>query len=149
MCLNHTWAVLWFRFLWQQNASFAISRHYRRFDVFEEAEANKAAGKYGNSSIDYQIEFYKKEGLSPYSKAKLPITSGRCIILCVCARASCSWRFVFLMFSAQWLTFCRCSWRLCYHKGTYSHHKSVYLPVVQWSWSVYCQRSVKLLHCEG
>ncbi|KAI9385819.1 hypothetical protein POPTR_011G119300v4 [Populus trichocarpa] len=63
------------RFLWQQNASFAISRHYRRFDVFEEAEANKAAGKYGNSSIDYQIEFYKKEGLSPYSKAKLPITS--------------------------------------------------------------------------
>ncbi|CAK7327641.1 unnamed protein product [Dovyalis caffra] len=63
------------RFLWQQNASFAISRHYRRFDVFEEAEANKAAGKYDNSSIDYQIEFYKKEGLSPYSKAKLPITS--------------------------------------------------------------------------
>ncbi|KAJ6979918.1 hypothetical protein NC653_027912 [Populus alba x Populus x berolinensis] len=63
------------RFLWQQNASFAISRHYRRFDVFEEAEANKAAGKYGNSSIDYHIEFYKKEGLSPYSKAKLPITS--------------------------------------------------------------------------
>ncbi|KAJ6376378.1 hypothetical protein OIU76_025504 [Salix suchowensis] len=63
------------RFLWKQNASFAISRHYRRFDVFEEAEANKAAGKYDNSSIDYQIEFYKKEGLSPYSKDKLPITS--------------------------------------------------------------------------
>jgi len=57
--------------------------------VFEEAEANKAAGKCDNSSIDYQIEFYKKEGLSPYSKAKLPITSGRCIIL-LCARASCS-----------------------------------------------------------
>ncbi|KAJ6752063.1 hypothetical protein OIU85_002482 [Salix viminalis] len=33
------------RFLWQQNASFAISRHYHRFDVFEEADANKAAGK--------------------------------------------------------------------------------------------------------
>ncbi|KAI5605448.1 hypothetical protein BDE02_01G352400 [Populus trichocarpa] len=63
------------RFLWQQNASFAISRHYHRFDVFKEAEANKAAGKCDNSSIDYQIEFYKKEGLSPYSKAKLPITS--------------------------------------------------------------------------
>ncbi|KAB5534620.1 hypothetical protein DKX38_017706 [Salix brachista] len=63
------------RFLWKQNASFAISRHYRRFDVFEEAEANKAAGKYDNSSIDYQIEFYKQEGLSPYSKDKLPITS--------------------------------------------------------------------------
>ncbi|KAK4778994.1 hypothetical protein SAY86_006522 [Trapa natans] len=63
------------RFLWRQNSSFAISRHYRRFDVFEEAEANKAAGKYDNSSIDFQIDFYRKEGLTPYSEAKLPITS--------------------------------------------------------------------------
>ncbi|KAI8011251.1 hypothetical protein LOK49_LG06G00737 [Camellia lanceoleosa] len=64
------------RFLWRQNATFAISRHYRRFDVFEEAEANKAAGKYDNSSINYQVEFYKRvEGLTPYSEAKLPITS--------------------------------------------------------------------------
>ncbi|KAL3733746.1 hypothetical protein ACJRO7_023159 [Eucalyptus globulus] len=63
------------RFLWRENASFAISRHYRRFDVFEEAEANKAAGKYDNASIDSQIEFYKREGLTPYSVAKLPITS--------------------------------------------------------------------------
>ncbi|XP_059661511.1 probable hexosyltransferase MUCI70 [Cornus florida] len=63
------------RFLWRQNASFAISRHYRRFDVFVEAEANKAAGKYYNASIDYQIDFYKKEGLTPYSETKLPITS--------------------------------------------------------------------------
>ncbi|GMP65791.1 hypothetical protein CsSME_00026445 [Camellia sinensis var. sinensis] len=63
------------RFLWRQNATFAISRHYRRFDVFEEAEANKAAGKYDNASINYQIEIYKKQGLTPYSDAKLPITS--------------------------------------------------------------------------
>ncbi|KAI4388296.1 hypothetical protein MLD38_000639 [Melastoma candidum] len=63
------------RFLWQENFSFAISWHYRRFDVFEEAEANKAAGKYGNSSIDFQIDFYKEEGLTPYTEAKLPITS--------------------------------------------------------------------------
>lgn len=63
------------RFLWRKNASFAISRHYRRFDVFEEANANKAAGKYDNASIDFQVEFYKREGLTPYSKAKLPITS--------------------------------------------------------------------------
>ncbi|KAH9802667.1 putative tRNA (met) cytidine acetyltransferase [Citrus sinensis] len=63
------------RFLWRENATFAISRHYRRFDVFVEAEANKAAGKYDNSSIDYQVEFYKNEGLTPYSEAKLPITS--------------------------------------------------------------------------
>ncbi|GFQ07121.1 hypothetical protein PHJA_002856200 [Phtheirospermum japonicum] len=63
------------RFLWRKNASFAISRHYKRFDVFEEAEANKAAAKYDNASIDFQVEFYKKEGLTPYSVAKLPITS--------------------------------------------------------------------------
>ncbi|KAK9906955.1 hypothetical protein M0R45_002570 [Rubus argutus] len=63
------------RFLWRKNATFAISRHYRRFDVFVEAEANKVAGKYDNASIDSQIEFYKKEGLTPYSEAKLPITS--------------------------------------------------------------------------
>ncbi|KAL8505860.1 hypothetical protein ACS0TY_016911 [Phlomoides rotata] len=63
------------RFLWRQNATFAISRHYTRFDVFEEAEANKAGGKYDNTSIDYQIEFYKKEGLTHYTASKLPITS--------------------------------------------------------------------------
>ncbi|XP_022720466.1 uncharacterized protein LOC111278178 [Durio zibethinus] len=63
------------RFLWRKNATFAISRHYKRFDVFDEAEANKAASKYDNASIDIQVDFYKKEGLTPYSKAKLPITS--------------------------------------------------------------------------
>ncbi|CAK7350583.1 unnamed protein product [Dovyalis caffra] len=63
------------RHLWRKNATFAISRHYRRFDVFIEADANKAAGKYENASIDFQVEFYKKEGLTPYSEAKLPITS--------------------------------------------------------------------------
>ncbi|TYJ34498.1 hypothetical protein E1A91_A05G172900v1 [Gossypium mustelinum] len=63
------------RFLWRKNATFAISRHYIRFDVFEEAEANKAAHKYDNASIDFQVDFYKKEGLTPYSEAKLPITS--------------------------------------------------------------------------
>ncbi|XP_010924642.4 LOW QUALITY PROTEIN: probable hexosyltransferase MUCI70 [Elaeis guineensis] len=63
------------RFLWRKNATFAISRHYRRFDVFEEAEANKAAGKYDNASIDFQVEFYMREGLMHYSPAKLPITS--------------------------------------------------------------------------
>ncbi|KAK3010244.1 hypothetical protein RJ639_010816, partial [Escallonia herrerae] len=63
------------RFLWRKNASFAISRHYKRFDAFVEAEANKAAGKYDNASIDFQVEFYKSEGLTPYSSAKLPITS--------------------------------------------------------------------------
>ncbi|TYI84952.1 hypothetical protein E1A91_D05G403600v1 [Gossypium mustelinum] len=68
------------KFLWRQNANFAISRHYRRFDVFVEAEANKAAGKYDNSSIDEQVDFYKQEGLTPYSEAKFPITSG-CVLI--------------------------------------------------------------------
>ncbi|XP_078428277.1 putative hexosyltransferase MUCI70 [Wolffia australiana] len=63
------------RFLWRKKATFAISRHYKRFDVFEEAEANKAAGKYDNASIDSQIQFYTNEGLTHYSLAKLPITS--------------------------------------------------------------------------
>ncbi|KAF3451472.1 hypothetical protein FNV43_RR07567 [Rhamnella rubrinervis] len=63
------------RFLWRKNATFAISRHYKRFDVFTEAEANKAAGKYANASIDFQIDFYRREGLTPYSVEKLPITS--------------------------------------------------------------------------
>lgn len=63
------------RFLWRKNATLAISRHYRRFDVFVEAEANKAAAKYDNASIDFQIDFYRKEGLTPYSEVKLPITS--------------------------------------------------------------------------
>ncbi|XP_020223751.1 uncharacterized protein LOC109805890 isoform X2 [Cajanus cajan] len=64
------------RFLWRPNATFAISRHYRRFDVFVEAEANKAAGKYENASIDHQIQFYQyHDGLTHYSREKLPITS--------------------------------------------------------------------------
>ncbi|XP_071721919.1 probable hexosyltransferase MUCI70 [Rutidosis leptorrhynchoides] len=63
------------RFLWRENANFAISRHYKRFSMFDEAIANKAAGKYDNSSIDAQIDFYINEGLTPYSEAKLPITS--------------------------------------------------------------------------
>ncbi|KHN37241.1 hypothetical protein glysoja_048417 [Glycine soja] len=63
------------KFLWRKNASFAISKHYRRFDVFVEAKANKPARKYENASIDFQIDFYKNEGLTPYTEAKLPIIS--------------------------------------------------------------------------
>lgn len=49
--------------------------------MFVEAEANKAAAKYDNASIDFQVQFYKNEGLTPYSEAKLPITSGRSKII--------------------------------------------------------------------
>lgn len=55
--------------------------------MFLEAEANKAAGKYDNASIDYQVEFYKREGLTPYSKAKHPITSGVLQDSCSCLTA--------------------------------------------------------------
>lgn len=71
---------LGFRFLWREKASFAISRHYARFDVFVEAEHNKAAGKYDNASIDEQIDFYRKEGLTHFSPAKHPITSGELLV---------------------------------------------------------------------
>lgn len=140
-----------FRFLWRENANIAISRHYKRFDVYEEAEANKAAGKYDNASIDYQIEFYRREGLTPYSLAKLPITSGTCMIhaymLCLCLHmlAVCISQNRVYCFMNE---FCRCSWRLCHCKGAHSHHKSIYLSMVQWSWSFYSQGSVELFHCE-
>ncbi|KAK8573011.1 hypothetical protein V6N12_029050 [Hibiscus sabdariffa] len=95
------------RFLWRKNASFAISRHYKRFDVFLEAEANKAAGKYDNASIDLQVEFYKKEGLTPYSEAKLPITSGVCckilvlVLVCFIVLLSALMMFALLAGSAD------------------------------------------------
>lgn len=117
------------RFLWRQNANFAISKHYRRYDVFEEAEANRAAGKYDNSSINEQVDFYIKEGLQPYSEAKFPITSGRsfhvcalicklmcahCCIPCVCfSPCVCMFQLYFfcinLDFGVCTTTFCRCS----------------------------------------
>ncbi|CAI5948539.1 unnamed protein product [Closterium sp. NIES-64] len=49
------------RFLWRGNFSWAISKHYKRFDVFVEAEANKAAGKYRNASIDEQMKVYRSD----------------------------------------------------------------------------------------
>lgn len=58
------------RFLWRRKVNFAISRHYKRVDVFEEAEANRAAGKYSNNSINAQVDFYRSEGLVPYNRMK-------------------------------------------------------------------------------
>ncbi|CAI5514664.1 unnamed protein product [Closterium sp. Naga37s-1] len=63
------------RFLWRGNFSWAISKHYKRFDVFVEAEANKAAGKYRNASIDEQMEVYRSDGMTPFSEDKMPIIS--------------------------------------------------------------------------
>lgn len=108
------WPFLWllFRFLWRKNATFAISRHYKRFDVFVEAEANKAAKKYDNASIDFQIEFYKNEGLTPYTEAKLPIISGMWNFLSIMGwDAPGSFSTLFSL-NLWWLN-CRCSWRMC------------------------------------
>lgn len=74
--------------------------------MFIEAEANKAASKYDNASIDFQVDFYRREGLTPYSVAKLPITSGS-------TYAHCS-SVVFLHFLIVYKLFfiiclCRCS----------------------------------------
>ena len=41
-----------------------------------EAEANKAAGKYNNASIDAQMEVYRNDGMTPFSETKMPIISG-------------------------------------------------------------------------
>ncbi|KAK9269504.1 hypothetical protein L1049_001279 [Liquidambar formosana] len=48
------------RFLWRSNASFAISRHYRRFDVFEEAEANKLLGNMTMPPLITRLNFIKR-----------------------------------------------------------------------------------------
>nr|XP_048323316.1 probable hexosyltransferase MUCI70 [Ziziphus jujuba var. spinosa] len=72
------------RFLWRTNATFAISRHYECFDVYVEGEANKAAKKYNKALINFQIEFYIREGLTPYTLEKIPITSDvpeACVII--------------------------------------------------------------------
>lgn len=74
MCYNINFSSC--SYLWRHKYSQAISKHYRRFDVFEEGLANMVAGKYDNASIIRQLEFYKNEGLTPYSAAKLPIESG-------------------------------------------------------------------------
>ncbi|PHT90535.1 hypothetical protein T459_05648 [Capsicum annuum] len=47
-------------FLWRKNESFAISRHYRRFDVFVEVEANKAAFKFDNASMISRLTSIRK-----------------------------------------------------------------------------------------
>lgn len=100
--LWHVKKKIYFRFLWRENATFAISRHYKRFDVFDEAEANKAAGKYDNASIDFQVKFYMQEGLTHYSLSKLPITSGKCRVL-----------FLFLSLGLLFLKSWICAHELC------------------------------------
>ncbi|KAF1861995.1 hypothetical protein Lal_00026499 [Lupinus albus] len=61
------------RFLWRTNATFAISKHYKRFDVFLEAEANKAAAKFlQEGGID---PIYRGKASSYKWWVKLPVFS--------------------------------------------------------------------------
>ena len=72
------------RFLWRSGSEWAISVHYARFDAFVEAEANMAKGKYSNASILEQMAVYRADGLTPYSREKLPLQSDvpeGCLIL--------------------------------------------------------------------
>eukprot|EP00243_Klebsormidium_subtile_P000527 TRINITY_DN1089_c0_g1_i5.p1 TRINITY_DN1089_c0_g1~~TRINITY_DN1089_c0_g1_i5.p1 ORF type:complete len:580 (+),score=141.45 TRINITY_DN1089_c0_g1_i5:33-1742(+) len=63
------------RFLWRSGHTFAISKHYKRFDAFIEAEANKAQGKYDNETINAQVQHYREEGMIPFGPDKAPIES--------------------------------------------------------------------------
>lgn len=52
----------------------------------------------------------------------------------------CSYLWVFYFLKVEFvLMSCvsRCSWRVCYYKGTHSHYKSLRLPLVQRSWPLY------------
>eukprot|EP00897_Mesotaenium_endlicherianum_P008900 jgi/Mesen1/8038/ME000428S07243 len=55
--------------------TYVIAEHYERKNVFDEAEANKVGARYDNASIDAQMAAYARDGLTPYSEAKLPLTS--------------------------------------------------------------------------
>lgn len=64
------------RFLWRSGHTFAIAKHYKRFDAFIEADANKAQGKYDNATIDAQVQLYREDGMLPFGPEKRPIESG-------------------------------------------------------------------------
>ncbi|GAB2298674.1 hypothetical protein Dimus_032745 [Dionaea muscipula] len=60
--------VCFFMFLDEETEEYMRNK-YQYSGWKQEAEANKAAAKYDNASIDFQIDFYRKEGLTPYSTA--------------------------------------------------------------------------------
>ncbi|XP_024382817.1 probable hexosyltransferase MUCI70 isoform X2 [Physcomitrium patens] len=65
------------RYLWRENQSFAIAQHKYHRSVYEEADACKRRKRYARPLIDQHMEVYRKEGLQPWSEAKLPLQSGR------------------------------------------------------------------------
>lgn len=63
--------------MWRENQSFAIAQHKYHRSVYEEADACKRRKRYARPLIDQHMEVYRKEGLQPWSEAKLPLQSGR------------------------------------------------------------------------
>jgi hypothetical protein len=39
---------------------------------------------------------------------------------------------------------CRCAWRFIYCSGPYTNVKFIFMPLVQWSWSIYFSWSTEL-----
>jgi hypothetical protein len=64
------------RYLWREGQSFAIARHKHHRSVYEEADACKRRKRYARPLIDKHMEVYRKEGLQPWTEAKLPLPSG-------------------------------------------------------------------------
>ncbi|XP_002980574.2 uncharacterized protein LOC9656562 isoform X1 [Selaginella moellendorffii] len=63
------------RYLWRGGHKFAIARHKHHKSIYEEADANKRRKRYARPLIDKHMEIYKREGMQPWSKAKLPVLS--------------------------------------------------------------------------
>ncbi|KAJ0095719.1 hypothetical protein Patl1_15900 [Pistacia atlantica] len=53
-------------FLWRTRSEYAISNHYVRHCVWEEALRNKFLNKYNHTAIDEQIIFYQSDGLTKF-----------------------------------------------------------------------------------
>ncbi|KAK1553368.1 hypothetical protein Q3G72_033780 [Acer saccharum] len=53
-------------FLWRNRSEFAISNHYVRHCVWEEAARNKVLKKYNATAIDELLTFYQSDGLTKF-----------------------------------------------------------------------------------
>ncbi|KAJ0037983.1 hypothetical protein Pint_22739 [Pistacia integerrima] len=53
-------------FLWRKRSEYAISNHYVRHCVWEEALRNKFLNNYNHTAIDEQIIFYQSDGLTKF-----------------------------------------------------------------------------------
>ena len=133
-------------FLWRRNAEYAISNHYDRHCVWDEVLQNKRLNKYNHTAIDEQFNFYQSDGLTEFdpSNPNNPLPSCESPLnLCSFWNFCCVWLCI-IWFQLLNLSHCRCSWGFLDNQGTYSHVKFIFMPLVQWSWSIYFSWSAKL-----